>query len=106
MPSPDKKTIKAYVSDEDYKRLAGQAAQARLSLSKFIQAVCLGYEPKSKTDQEAILAMLQTKKDLSRLGNLLKLALDQATPDENKISGLLDGINKTRALLEEKIRAF
>lgn len=74
MPSK-KPYIKAYLSDEEHARIASQARRAGLSVSKFVKAVCLAYEVKSIVDQNAVLALIQTKGDLGRLGGLLKLHL-------------------------------
>lgn len=106
MPSPNKIALKAYLTPEEYADVKAAASQARLSVSRFARAVCLGHEPKSKVDHEAVLAMLQTNRDLSRLGNLLKLALDQVNIDEKKIDDLLNSIQETKNLLTEKVGAI
>lgn len=105
MPCPDKVIIKSYVQESDYQRIKAKADQARLSVSKYVQAVCLGYEPKSKVDHESVLAMLKVNRDLSRLGNLLKLAIAQDVSDKNKIYDLMKSIAETKALLMEKVKA-
>jgi uncharacterized protein (DUF1778 family) len=101
MPCPEKVIIKAYVSQDEYENIRAAAAQARLSISKFVAAVCLGYEPKSKVDLEAIAAIIQTKGDMARLGNLLKLLIDQSDFEEKKITDLLSSMQETRNILHE-----
>lgn len=106
MPCPDKIVIKSYVREADYQWIKAHADQARLSVSKYVQAVCMGYEPKSKIDHEALLAMLEVNRDLSRLGNLLKLAIAQESLDESKADELLKSITETKSLLMEKVKAI
>jgi len=106
MPCQNKVTLKAYLKPEEYDKIKAKAAQARLSVSQYVRAVCLGFEPKTKTDREAMLAMLEVNRDLSRLGNLLKLSLTQDGFDENKIKELINSIAKTKALLVEKVKAI
>jgi hypothetical protein len=101
MPCPEKVIIKAYVSQDEYKNIKAAAAQAKLSISAFTRAVCLGYEPKSKVDNEAVLEIIDTKNSLARLGNLLKLVLDQSKIDEKKVENLIDSIQESRKNLSE-----
>lgn len=106
MPCPDKIVIKSYVREADYQWIKDHADQARLSVSKYILAVCMGYEPKSKVDHEAVLGLLEVNRDLSRLGNLLKLAISQEVLDESKVDDLLQSIIETKTLLMDKVRAL
>lgn len=106
MPSPNKIALKAYLTREEYESVKAAAAQTKLSVSRYGRAVCLGYELKSKVDHEAVLALLQTNRDLSRLGNLLKMALDQSNIDEKKVNDLLNSIQETKSLLNEKVKAI
>ena len=105
MSCQNKVTLKAYLKPEEYDNIKAKATQARLSVSQYVRAVCLGFEPKTKTDREAMLAMLEVNRDLSRLGNLLKLSLTQDGFDENKIKELIKSIAETKALLVEKVKA-
>jgi len=106
MPCPQKNVIKAYLTPVEYESVKAKAGQARLSVSKFVQTVCLGFEPKSKTDHESVLAMLEVNRDLSRLGNLLKLAVAQETVDEKKAAELIEAIAEIKELLKEKVKAI
>jgi len=94
MPSK-KPYIKAYLSDEEHARIASQARRAGLSVSKFVKAVCLGHEVKSVVDQNAVLALIQSKGDLGRLGGILKLHLSNpgaGEPWHEELRGLLKQI--------------
>lgn len=106
MPCPDRKIIKAYFAPEEYEKIKTAAAQAKLSVSKYVQTVCLGYEVKSKTDHEAALAMLEVNRDLSRLGNLLKMVRSQEGYDVKKVDELIKSISESKAVLMEKVNAI
>ena len=106
MPSPDKITVKAYLTPEEYKALTALAGQARLSISKFVRAACLGVEIKSAVNQEAVLAMLKVNGDLGRLGGLLKMALGEKAIDRKPGNELLEALRETRQILHEKVRAL
>ena len=106
MSCQNKVTLKAYLKSEEYDNIKAKAVQARLSVSQYVRAVCLGFEPKTQTDREAMLAMLEVNRDLSRLGNLLKLSLTQDDFDENKVKALIKSIAETKALLMEKVKAI
>jgi hypothetical protein len=82
------------------------ASQAKISVSKFVRQVCLGNEPKSKVDQEAVLALLRVNQDLSRLGNLFKLAVDQGAMDESQAREMVASIAEAKKELMEKARAI
>jgi len=106
MPCPEKNVLKAYLTPAEYESIKAKAGQARLSVSKFVQTVCLGFEPKSKTDHKAILAMLEVNRDLSRLGNLLKLAIAQETIDEKQAVESIESIAEIKELLKEKVKGI
>ena len=92
---PTKKPyIKAYLTVDEQAQVAAKAKQARLSISKFITAVCLAQEVRSTVDQQAVLALLHSKGDLGRLGGLLKHQLAE-TPHNKTWRGDL------RALLRQ-----
>lgn len=106
MPCPSKRMLTAYLAPDEYETIKAAASQARLSVSNYVRLVCLGHQPKSKVDQEAVLALLQVSNNLSRLGNLLKLTLDQSNVDEAKVYRLIDSIQETKEILNEKIKAI
>ena len=106
MPCPNKRMLTAYLTPEEYANIKAAASQAKLSVSGFARAVCLGYELKSRVDQEAVLALLQVNSDLARLGNLLKLALDQSNVDDGEVSQLIDSIQEVRGQLNEKVKSI
>ena len=104
---PTKKPhLKAYVSPEEYAKVAAQAGRASLSISAFVKAVCLGQEVKSTVDQDAILTLARINGDLGRLGGLLKMALSERAIDQVIGNNLLEDIRRTRRHLEEKVKAL
>ena len=77
MPRGTKKVLQAYLTPEEYDQVKASAEQAGLSLSTFVKRVCLGTQPRSRFDQEAVLALLKANADLGRLGGLFKMALTE-----------------------------
>lgn len=75
--STKKYALKVYLKPEERTHVAHQAAQTRLSMSTFAKRVCLGYEIKSTTDQQAVLALTRACGELGRQGGLLKMALKE-----------------------------
>ena len=106
MACPDKITVKAYLTPDEYKSVTDMAGQARLSISKFVRAACLGTEIKSSVNQEAVLALLKVNGDMGRLGGLLKLALGEKIIDRRSGNALLEDLIDTRRILMEKVRAM
>ena len=106
MPRGNKKTLTSFVTSEEYEDIKKTAAQAKISISKFVRQVSLGYELKSKADHEAVLALLRVNRDLSSLGNLFKLALDREALDENQGREMIDSINELKKEIMEKVRAI
>lgn len=74
--------IKTYLSEDEYQAITREARKAGLSNSKYVKRVCLPHEVRSVVDQRAVLALLQCKGDLGRLGGLLKMHLSE--PGENR----------------------
>jgi hypothetical protein len=106
MPSPNRKVIKIYVTEDEYQQICAKAAQARLSQSSYVRAISLGIEPKSKVDKEAVLALLRVNQDISRLGNLFKLAVDQEALSENEAQKMISSITEMKKELMDKARAL
>jgi len=78
MPSPNRKAVKTYLTPDEYGQVAAMADQAGLSISTFVKRVCLGQELRTKTDQQAVLALIKTNADPWRLGGLFKKHLLKA----------------------------
>ena len=79
MPSPNKKVLHAYLTPEEYERIAAMAQQAGVSISTFVKRICLGQGLRSKADQQAVMALLKAQADLGRLGGLFKMGLSDGS---------------------------
>lgn len=77
MPSPNKKTIKAYLTTDEHQRLTESAAKAGLSVSTFVKRVCLSHNVHSTVDHQAVLSLIRANADLGRLGGLFKMFLSE-----------------------------
>lgn len=104
MSCPTKTALRAYLTPEEHQAVKAKAGQARLSVSAYTKAVCLGHELKSTVDQEAILALLKVKADLGRLGGLLKKGLSENNLDRHRANRLLMDLETTRKLIEERVK--
>jgi hypothetical protein len=70
-----RRTIKVYVTEEDFAAINASAGKARLSLSAFCGRVSVGTPVKSLEHQEARMELRRLRADLGRLGGLVKQAL-------------------------------
>jgi hypothetical protein len=104
MSCPTKIALRAYLTPEEHQVVKVKADQARLSVSAYIKAVCLGHELKSTVDQEAILDLLKLRADLGRLGGLLKLGLSENSLDRHRTNRLLADLEAIRKLIEDKVK--
>ena len=77
MPCRNRKSVKTYLTPEEYAQIKAQADQAGVSVSTFIKRVCLGQELRSRADQQAVLTLIKVNGDLGRLGGLFKMALSE-----------------------------
>jgi len=108
MPSPTRKAAKTYLTPEEYAQVAARAKQTGLSVSTFVKRVCLGQELRTKTDQQAVLALLKSNADLGRLGGLFKMALSEGKSGALTFNfrGLLRQIEKSQAQVEKDCRSL
>jgi hypothetical protein len=108
MPCPNRKTAKTYLTPEEYEQVAGMAKQAGISLSTFIKRVCLGQELRSRTDQEAVMALVKANADLGRLGGLFKMGLSDGSAGKMaaEFRHTLRQIEKSQAQVAKDCRAM
>ncbi len=96
------------VSEKQYKKIKGNADNANLTVSAFLKTVGQGFIPESKQNHEDLREMIKVASDLTKLGNLQKMALqnDQHWREAgvHTISELYSQLEKTRSLLLEKIK--
>lgn len=103
MPCPNKIALRAYLAPEEYRVVRARAGQARLSVSAYVKAVCLGHEVKSTADQEAILELLRLKADLGRVGGLLKMGLSENALDRYRGNRLLTDLEALKKQISDKV---
>ena len=108
MPSPNRTAVKTYLTPDEYGQVAAMADQAGLSISTFVKRVCLDQEPRTKTDQQAVLALIKANADLGRLGGLFKKALFEGTSGALTFEcrGLLRQIEISQAQVAKDCRNF
>ncbi|MBM9616830.1 CopG family transcriptional regulator [Desulfobulbus rhabdoformis] len=104
MPST-KKRITTYLTDDEYRAMSRAAAQAGLSLSKYVKRVCLGHAVTSTVDYQAFLALTKANADLGRLGGLFKMSLSEGSSGSNtpEIRRILKSIELSK---ENMVRRF
>ena len=100
MPSK-KQVLKAYLTPEEYGEIQNSASKAGVSLSTFAKRVCLGTQVQSVVDSQAIMALMRTNADLARLGNLLKIALNEE--QSTNVEKLIQDINLLREEIKTKV---
>lgn len=91
--------IHIMVTKAEFEKIRGDADAARLSISNYMRNVCMGYRIKSKTDREAVLAVMQVNAHMGRIGGLLKKALG-----ENKAREIREALKELMAT-KDKIAA-
>ena len=101
--------IKTYVDPHEKQAIADAAARIGLSSSQYLSRVALGTRLPSFGQAEAVRNLLKINGDLARLGNLLKLTLDNIKEDNlainvAKINRIIDDIQTTQSTLQSKIK--
>lgn len=77
MPCPNKKSLRAYATEEEYAAIAAQAARANLTISRFLTVMALNGQVTGAEYLNVKVELAKLRADLGRLGGLLKLALSQ-----------------------------
>ena len=78
--------VKAYLPQEEKVRLDGLAGRARLSSSEVIRRLVSGSGLPDLGDYNAVRDLLKVNADLARLGNLLKLVIDEGTASHGDVT--------------------
>lgn len=104
MPSK-KVAVRVYLSPEEHKQFANQAAKARLSMSTYAKRICLGYEIKSLVDQGAALTLIRLSAELGRLGGLLKHELkEQRLARTPAVTAIINEIADNKDVIMSKVK--
>jgi|TARA_R110000772_G_scaffold268526_1_gene395923 hypothetical protein len=101
-----RKRLRVYVTAEEEISIKGKADQVGLSISQFLLRLGMNYAMPKAEDFSAwrgIQDLLKVNADLARLGNLLKLAIDER-PDQGKdFARLMGEIDKTQKALKASV---
>lgn len=103
--------VKAYLLPEEKARLVALAGRLNLSLSELIRRVMTEARIETDARREDIRDLLKVNADLARLGNLLRLALDDpgwrapGRPDAD-VESLITRIRETQALIKARVAAL
>lgn len=104
--------VKVSFTDEEMERVKAQADQFQLSMSEMLRRFALGEhlpDPSNFAAARSIRDLLKINADQARLGNLLKLALDESDgtwppPLMARIDGLMVDIHDTQAALKAAVK--
>lgn len=99
------RTIKSYMTPDEYRQVAAVAKKAGVSISKFVKRVCLAQEVRSTVDYQAVLALAKTNADMGRLGGLFKMALSEGKGRSDELRSTLRSIEQTKEQLERDFEA-
>jgi hypothetical protein len=69
------RAVKVFVSAAEQAAIDAAAERLGMSTSAYLRSLGLGYQPLGHLDKEGVERLVQTKADLARMGNLLKLWL-------------------------------
>ena len=95
--------LRVVLSDEEHTHIKVTAASAGMSMAEVVRRLTRGAELKSRLDSERIEEIIRTRGDLNRLGNLLKLWLDQR-PGEGASAQDVAALAEQIATISEEIR--
>lgn len=103
--------IKVSYDVDELARLDAQCDQVRLSRSEFLRRISLGHHIPDGGDfagAQAIRDLLAVNANLARLGNLLKLTIDEAdgqfgAPTIARVEDLVAEIRSTQAEIRAKV---
>ena len=69
------RAIRVLVTGQERREIEQRARDASMTLSAYLRALGLGYQPKSTLDRRAVADLVKLHADQGRLGGLLKLWL-------------------------------
>lgn len=95
--------LRVMLSDQEHARIKAIATSAGMSMAEVVRRLTKDAELTSRLDGERIEEIIRTRGDLSRLGNLLKLWLDQR-PGEGLSSQDVAVLAEQIASISEEIR--
>lgn len=110
MADPLKKKRKArlyaHVTEDERQEVEDLAQQARLKVSSLIRRLVLGRQLPDVHRHEAVIELVKINADQARLGNLLRMAIDdpEFVSAEITLEDLFATIRETQDILKAKIK--
>ncbi len=100
--------IRSYLSIDEKKMVQDNASKVCLSASEYIRRIITGTKLPVLGNAKTVTDLLKVNADLARLGNLLKMALDNDDPEMSKnlsldMKQIIAKIATTKQILETKI---
>lgn len=110
MPLKNRVPAKFYPTPAEKAELQALADRTGQTFSELVCRLTSGQQPMAANDKHLIVRdLLKINADQARLGNLLKLILDDESlvlPAGMDFRGLFDSIRETQDLLKTKVREF
>lgn len=106
MKSIRKFRIYAHVTEEEGAEITALARQARITVSELVRRLVTGKKLPDSARHEAVYQLGKINADLARLGNLIRMAIDdpEFTPPEGvDLEDLFGRIRSTQSTLKAKI---
>ena len=108
MPS-NRHQVKTYLDDKEKAHIDQLAAQLRLKRSDLLRRLVMSYripKPEDFVAYQGIRDLLKVNADLARLGNLFKMAIEEAPDDKlvSRLDALADEIAETQTTLKASAR--
>jgi hypothetical protein len=101
-----KHRIYAHVTEEEGAEITALATQARITVSELVRRLATGQKLPNANRHEAVIELVKINADMARLGNLLRMAIDdpEFTPPEGvDLEDLFDRIRSTQSNLKAKV---
>ena len=101
--------IRAWVTEDEKSEITALANQARITVSELVRRLVAGKKLPDVHLHEAVIELVKINADLARLGNLLRMALDdpEFTPPEGvDLEDLFEKIRSTQSILKAKLEAL
>lgn len=99
--------LRVVVSATERAVITASAKAANLSVSAYLRALGLGYEPRSTIDHEAVSEVVKAHGGLSKIGGLLKLWLSERSGEGAEVAevrSVLHGIEAAVEDVRQKVR--
>lgn len=105
-------TIKAHITPSEREALNERAHRLGMTLSDYTRNVMVNFKlPNSAINARAIIELIKINADLARLGNLLKMAMnddDFPVPVDTNLApeALLQRVDEAQQLLKAKVKGL